>query len=216
MRISRLYLIVILSVAAISTGNAQVRNDTTRSVTTFMFNIHLIEPALNFEYGFSKNFSLMLQGGIKPGLLVQFNNNVTSYYYIISPKALAQFRFYYNFNKRVRKGKVTSRNSANYFGLNVHYIFRPAFKNFVDFYPGRFVAGPIWGLQRTSRIGINFNFYVGPAISITEKTNYVKRSGTVHYGNLINFTPVIGVTLGGTVFSTAGKRKPHRIIDFAE
>ena len=197
--------------------NAQLSRDSSETgVCKYMLNVHAFEPALNFQYGFSKSFGLVFQGGLTGGLLFAFNNGLPSFYYYLSPKALAEFRFYYNLNKREKKGKLTSRNSANFIALHTHYIFRPVLKNFIEFYPGRLVLGPVWGMQRTTKKGFNFNFYTGPAVSIAEKANYVKRGGTVHYGNNIRFNIIVGVTIGGTVFSSAKKRKAQKIIDFAD
>ncbi len=215
----RLFYVAVVSLFLLSSNviiNAQTRNDSTNSVTKFMFNIHGLEPALNFQYGFSKSFSLMFQGGITGGALFSFNGAIPVINYFIAPKAIGQFRYYYNFNKRVRKGRVTSRNSANYVALHVQYIFRPIVKNFIQFYPGRFSAGPVWGLQRTSKKGFNFNFFVGPGVSVTEKINYTRRGGTVHNGNLIRFNITLGVTIGGTIFSTARLKKTQKLIDFAD
>ena len=208
------FSIVIFSASARS--QSVFRNDSTHRVTTFMFNIHAIEPAFNFQYGFANRYSIVAQIGITGGVIASVSNNQYNLFYYLSPKAVGQFRYYYNFDRRVRKGKVTSRNSANFIGLHANYIFRPILKNFSDSYPGKFLIGPVWGLQRTSKSGVNFNFYTGPAVSITEKTNYTKRFGTTHYGNLVRFTPVLGISFGGTIFSTAGKRKSQKLIDFAD
>jgi len=216
MRISVLILVLLVHMSVGAHSQTITRNDNTHGVTTFMFNIHAIAPAFNFQYGFANRFSLVAQVGIVGGAFTAISNNQYNLFYYLSPKAVGQFRYYYNFDRRVRKGKVTSRNSANFVGLHSSYIFRPILKNFSDPYPGRFIIGPVWGVQRTSRSGVNFNFYTGPAISITEKTYYTKRFGTVHYGNLVRFAPVVGISFGGTIFSTAGKRKSQKLIDFAD
>jgi hypothetical protein len=216
MRISVSIWVLLFSMMVGAHSQTITRNDSTHSVATFMFNIHAIEPAFNFQYGFANRFSLVAQVGMVGGAFAAISNNQYNLFYYLSPKAVGQIRYYYNFDRRVRNRKVTSRNSANFIGLHTSYIFRPIFKNFSDPYPSKFLTGPVWGLQRTSRSGVNFNFYTGPAISITEKTYYTRRFGTSHYGNLVRFTPVVGISFGGTIFSTAGKRKSQKLIDFAD
>ena len=215
---SYVVLFIVCSICMTSALTAQTSkyNEEERGLCKFMLNVHAFEPALNFQYGVSKNLSLVFQGGLTGGLLFAYNNGMPSFYYYLSPKALGEFRFYYNLNKRAQKGKMTSRHSGNFIALHAHYIFRPLLKNFSEFYPGRLVAGPVWGIQRTTQKGFNFNFYTGPAVSIAEKANYVKRGGIVRYGNNIRFNIVVGVTIGGTVFSSAKRRKEQRIIDFAD
>lgn len=216
MRIRISILVSFVFLSASTTSQTIFRNDSTHTVTTLMLNIHAIEPALNFQYGFANRFSLVAQIGITGGVITSFSNNQFNLFYYLSPKAVGQFRYYYNVDRRVRQGKVTSRNSANFIGLHTSYVFRPILKNFSDPYPSRFLIGPVWGVQRTSRGGVNFNFYTGPGISITEKTYYTRRFGTAHYGNLVRFTPVLGISFGGTIFSSAGKRKTQKLIDFAD
>jgi len=86
-------------------------------------------------------------------------NDVTKY--SMAPTLNIEPRWYYNIEKRAKKGKVTANNCANFFGLSFKY----APDTFVlasddrSNVPNQLIVAPRWAIRR--HIGKNFNYELG-------------------------------------------------------
>jgi hypothetical protein len=82
---------------------------------------------------------------------------------IIAPYIMLEPRFYYNLNKRVKKGKNIANNSANYIAVMTQYGFydNPIIKNGpINIAPAFFVI-PKFGIRRTFLKKFNYEFNGG-------------------------------------------------------
>lgn len=112
------------------------------------------------ELGLTNELSLRGELGLDFG--IQGNSNSTTTAMI--PSLRLEPRWYYNLEKRAKKGKKTSKNSANFWALNINYN------------PDWFVISnqdninvistlafiPKWGIKRT--IGNHFTYEAGLGI----------------------------------------------------
>ncbi len=105
------------------------------------------EIALRSELGFD--------GGYRYSDLFGINT------YVLAPVITAEPRWYYNFERRNRKGKNTSKNSANFIGLKVS--FNPDWFTISNddniIVSNQIVFIPKWGLKRT--LGDHFTYETG-------------------------------------------------------
>ena len=76
----------------------------------------------------------------------------------------AEPRWYYNFKKRKRKGKVTQGNTGNFVAFRIGANFEDTFISNADnlFLPYQIRLIPTWGIRR--QLGSSFNYEVGIGI----------------------------------------------------
>ena len=94
------------------------------------------------------NFELMLAGGFGSSF-------INGDYWLITPIIRVEPRYYYNYLKRIDKGKKVINNSANYLSLSADYQFGTSIGNNAQALQ-TFSLIPKWGLKRT--IGNHFIF----------------------------------------------------------
>ena len=104
--------------------------------------------------------------------------------YAVFPNLQAQYRFFYNLNKRMEKGKKVSENSGNYItaladitGGNALLGDLVSRANYAVF------VGPAWGLQRVYNSGFKLNLNLGAGIGFNDLGDSY-------------FSPLIGLQLG--------------------
>ncbi|WP_343910323.1 DUF3575 domain-containing protein [Aquimarina litoralis] len=131
----------------------------------------LITPSLEYEKRVTNATTLSLQLGVELGTIE--NEILDETRVVFYPTLDIDYRYYYNFRRRQEKGKNTTHNSANYFGLansfsNANTIFsdrNPRDAYFVT------IAG-VYGLQRTywKKLNLRFEFGAGYGFSDIQET----------------------------------------------
>ena len=102
----------------------------------------------------------------------------------IYPVAFGGIKHYYNFKNRIKKGKKTSNNAANYVGLDVMGIFPSVFdKN--TWLSTQLNVSPRWGLQRRLGSKGTFEFGIGPAVAFAQGRTYFGASGKLAFSLLL-------------------------------
>ncbi|MCC9020540.1 DUF3575 domain-containing protein [Flavobacterium lipolyticum] len=175
------YLFLFLSVLITNVIQAQ---DEVPSVEKNQFKINMIAPGFVYEHGFTANNTLYSEISLGVGYSYNSFYNESNVYF--SPLISEQFRHYYNFKKRAKKGKSTAHNSANFFALNAQYNFRTVSTNerYREYAPSTTIA-VLWGLQRTYKRKFNMEFNLGPGINIDQYDT--------------EFVPVVNFTLGWVI-----------------
>jgi hypothetical protein len=160
--ISTLALISIAFASNAQQFTAQDEASTTKSVT----NISILSPAITHEMAIGRNQTVFFAGELN--LISRFeeigNTNPRTYnsYYGLAPKATADFRNYYNFGKRLGKGKNINNNSGNFLALRGEYRFAPVVnKEQFPNYNSGFALGGVWGIQRVYNSGIYLGLSLG-------------------------------------------------------
>jgi hypothetical protein len=157
--------VALISIAFASNAQqftAQDEASTTKSVT----NISILSPAITHEMAIGKNQTLFLAGDLN--LISRFeeigttNPKTYNSYYGLAPNFTADFRNYYNFRKRLGKGKNIDNNSGNYLALRGEYRFSPIVnKEQFPTYNNGFALGGVWGIQRIYNSGIYLGLSLG-------------------------------------------------------
>lgn len=130
-----------------------------KNVEEQQFKINFLSPAIVYEVGIQKNSTLYFELGTTFGLGLNSESDVDFGFF---PLIETQYRHYYNFSRRLKKGKNIEANTANYVGLTTVYTSGDAILG--DFNldnSNNFFVGPVYGLQRTYKRGFNFGIEIG-------------------------------------------------------
>ncbi|MGD1946883.1 MAG: hypothetical protein ACFB0A_11640 [Croceivirga sp.] len=123
------------------------------------WSLDVLLPGVTYEVGLSKKTTLNANLGFGFGLRGDGQNTE----YGIYPTGILQYRYYYNFQRRLDKGKRIARNTGNYLSPLVAYTSGEPILGDYQINEGGFV-GLAYGLQRTGRKGFQWNFLFGPGI----------------------------------------------------
>lgn len=146
-----------------------------------MLSVNFLLPGLEYETGLSNKTTLDLRTGIGFGLSGGSDRDTE---YGIFLNAHAQYRYYYNFNKRLDKNKNIANNSANYLALNASFGFGEPIIGDLQVSPNLSgVVGPVWGLQRYYNSGFKLDLNLGGGYGFNDLGESF-------------FSPIIGIKLG--------------------
>ena len=126
------------------------------------FKINLVNPGIEYEMALGVNTTFDIKAGMQFVLDPAVSNSYEDIAFL--PAALAQYRYYYNFEKRQRNRKQIYGNSANYLAPAIA-VFVPGSRT-IENVPvnGAFgYAGFVTGLQRSYDSGFNFSVDAGAA-----------------------------------------------------
>lgn len=100
------------------------------------------------------------------------------------PVVFGGIKHYYNFKNRIKKGKKTSNNAANYVALDVMGIFPSVFDENTPF-STQLNVSPRWGLQRRLGNKGTFEFGIGPAVAFAQDKTYFGATGKIAFSLLL-------------------------------
>lgn len=148
------HLFFILLLSLISSIHAQ----SDKNVEDHQFKINFINPGIDYEVGIGKDqtldFGIALQFGARGGY--------DHLYWALIPAFNAQYRYYYNLDRRITKNKRTAGNTGNYIALNNTTFFNERIIGNLNTYGGYFgYVGSVYGIQRTYAKGFSFNLKFG-------------------------------------------------------
>ena len=126
----------------------------------FSADIGLFGVWVNYERHLGGLFTFKSEAGLEVGFGQDF---FSGEYFVLTPDLVAEPRYYYNFNRRVKSGKKTSYNASNYFALTVNYFSNPFIISNVHYkiFQSEFSLVPKWGIKRTIGQRLNFEFAFG-------------------------------------------------------
>lgn len=136
--------------------------------TTNQFSLNFLIPSAEYEVSVSENSTVDTMLGM--GFSYHDASYLNKPEYGIYPQFEAQYRYYYNFRKRVEKGKKTSENSGNY--IAVVGVFASGEPIIGDMqlntdYSG--FVGPAWGLQRVYNSNFKLNLNLGLGMGFNDR-----------------------------------------------
>ena len=125
-------------------------------------------PNIDYEFGISEYATLSLQIGTELGSVTNIKTNKS--HIGLFPLAEISFRQYYNYERRLEKGKNTFNNSANFYGIIASYNSSNAIiiENNINVVNDLFQTGGVYGFQRTYIKKLNFGFEVGIVYSYSK------------------------------------------------
>ncbi len=140
---------------------------TSQGVKSQQFKVSLlVTPSVEYEVGLTKYTTLGL--GIDTQLAFrEATGRKTEFGAFLIYEAF--YRYYYNFNRRIRKQKNIQNNSANYISLISSFLTSNSIIGTLDASNDYYVfLGPIWGLQRTYGAGFNWGLELGVGTAFTD------------------------------------------------
>ncbi|SRX52750.1 hypothetical protein [Aequorivita sp. CIP111184] len=131
--------------------------------TQKVWRVNFINPGVEVEVPVTKNstFSTNLGVGFNgayPDLVYGEENGII---YIIAPFVDLQFKQFYNFERRVEKGKSISGNSGNFISARIISRGPSIADNVIRKSDVDIAIGPTWGIQREFG-NVQFLFDLGP------------------------------------------------------
>jgi len=169
------------------------------------FLVNALWPGVSYEFGVSKTVSIRLDAATSLGVIAFDDSS-----FDLFPRLDAQLRKYYNFERRLAKGKAISGNSGNFYGINAYYTsdisllgsdFEPDLSNIIIFGPASyetFYIGATYGLQRTYASGFNWGLQFGVGVLSVDLENSDSGDGVTVTDNF-SIYPNFRVTLGWVV-----------------
>ncbi len=170
-----LILFALCSIIAYSQDDAGVEKN--------LFKANFFTPAIEYELKISKLSTIDFHPALTGGFYFEKTAGFPArFYYALIPVLDMQFRHYYNFMNRQKKGKKISGNSGNFVGARVIGSMPPIADN-VGVLGMTLSAGPMWGMHRTYKSKFNISYSIGMVIMFQE------------FGGKI-ITPMGNLTLG--------------------
>lgn len=130
--------------------------------TENQFSLNILMPSAEYELALGDNTSLDANLGF--GFGYHYSDFTDESEFGVYPNLRAQYRWYYNFDKRIEKGKKVSENSGNYVaGVLLLSSGEPLFGDMELRNDLSGFVGPAWGLQRVynSNFKLNLNLGIG-------------------------------------------------------
>lgn len=136
---------------------SQAQSNSNVEKTQLQFGLPL--PSILYEVGTGKNTTLSLEA--LAGFELRGCSGCETDFGIY-PILRGQYRYYYNMERRLRKGKNISGNSGNYVAAVIGYQHgSPIIGNLIN--TNTLGVGPVYGLQRTYRKGFFYRLEGGVA-----------------------------------------------------
>jgi hypothetical protein len=173
-----LFVIALLSVFSIQSQNRGIveKGSAIVNLERHQIKFDLFSPGISYEFGLFRNQSVSTNVGLGTGTYDEG--------YAFGLAMNNRYRYYHNFQRRIRMDKNVSGNSGNYIAAAQAIFFSQLrlatdIEGPDDFNLGFF--GMVYGIQRTYENGFNFNAELGAGL--------YKGDGVPDgYGPLVNFT----------------------------
>lgn len=175
-------LLFALSIGAIA--------QTDKNVEQYQFKINAINPGVDYELAIGEDQTLNF------GLGLQFaaSGGGGEFYYAFVPAINAQYRYYYNIDRRLEKGKHIAGNSGNYLSASATMFTSDVIIGNVDSGSGTAgFLGPVYGIQRTYPKGFNYTMEFGFGLYFANDENF--EAVETGFGPTVSFS--IGWVIGG-------------------
>jgi hypothetical protein len=146
-----------------------------------LLSVNFLLPGLEYETALFDETTLDFRVGAGFGLSGGSDRDTE---YGIFLNAHTQYRYYYNFNKRLEKNKNIANNSANYIALNASVGLGEPIIGDLQVSPNLSgVIGPVWGLQRYYNSGFKLDLNLGAGYGFNDLGESF-------------LSPIIGIRLG--------------------
>lgn len=151
------------------------------ALTQSQWSATFLLPGVEYETSVADNSTISLRLGTGVGYAAgMFRETEFGIYLNIR----GQYRYFYNFQKRLEKEKDISNNSGNYLALHsALFNGKPIIGELETAAKISGLIGPVWGIQRVYNSGFKLNLFLGAGYGF----NDIGGSG---------FSPILGFSLG--------------------
>ncbi len=166
-----------------------MKGQSVKNVAENQFKINFINPGIEYEFAVGNDATLDFGAGLQ---FVAAGSGA-NFYYAFIPALNAQYRYYYNMERRLEKNKRIEGNTGNYLALSGNLFTADVIIGNVESGTGTAgFVGPIYGIQRTYPKGFNFGMEFGAGVYFQSDQNF--RSIDSGFAPIISFS--IGWVLG--------------------
>jgi hypothetical protein len=161
MRIKIITFLFFLAIATNCFSQNKLQTDIT-DITKATF----VNPGISYEKKIGKFQSILGQAFINTSFSISYSSSLGNTSSITFDPALSfQYRYYYNYDKRQKKGKRTEMNSLNYLSPTFETIFsknRISTSHYIENNRRPInTVGVVWGIQRNYRKRFSLDFNLG-------------------------------------------------------
>ena len=173
--------------------------DKTQTQIVNVTKINFLNPGLSYEKQVDKFQSLVGQAYLSTSFSLSGSSSGTQSSISFDPALSLQYRFYYNYERRQKKGKRTEMNSLNYFSPTIQTIFskqRISSSHFMEINRRACnTVGVVWGFQRNYRKRFSLDLNLGLGYLFSTAT-VLDNTGQTVRENVGEFTTLGQLTLG--------------------
>ncbi|KPM30611.1 Hypothetical protein I595_3105 [Croceitalea dokdonensis DOKDO 023] len=131
-----------------------------KRVEASQFTLDVFLPGASYEMGIAENSTISLSGALG------FAYRESAFFesgYGVYPIIVGQYRYYYNFQRRLDRDKRIKGNTGNYLAPT---IFVQGGNPIIGNLEATNLVGlaAVYGIQRTGKKGFQWNFNVGPSV----------------------------------------------------
>ncbi|APU67493.1 DUF3575 domain-containing protein [Christiangramia flava] len=139
--------------------------------TQDQFSLNFLAPSVEYELAIGQRSSLDFLAGLYFGYEKWMDEDAE---FGIYPFFQTQYRYYYNFDKRLEKGKNIQNNSGNYIsGVVLLDPGKPIIGDLEQSGGFSGVVGPAWGLQRVYGRHFKLNLNLGLGYGFDQDDSYL-------------------------------------------
>lgn len=139
------------------------------------WSLNIIPLNIAYEHRIGDKSTIYAQAGLNLNRYDDANDSTTGFFsrriYGLAIDFTAQYRYYYNLEKRKAKSRSFASNSGNFVGAKVTPLLAPirVFSDKEVIKETGVVLAAMWGMQRVKKDLLVFNFNFGPAVRITSE-----------------------------------------------
>jgi hypothetical protein len=136
-----------------------------KTQSNHFIDVGIIGAGYTYEYAFANHYTVNAGTGITGSVTYTSSGwyDGNKWRYSLHPYISVEPRYYYNLQKRVRKGKSIDGNTGLFLAVQCNYIFKPIAKHNVYDDVSGFAVAPYWGLRRVWWEHLLFEFHAGLA-----------------------------------------------------
>jgi len=178
-------LVFLFSIAVFGSLNAQ----SDKNVEESQFKINFINPGVEYEVGIGTNQTINLGLGLQFGA----SGGGGEFNYAFLPAINGQYRYFYNLDRRLDKGKRIDGNTGNYLAASATLFTSDVIIGNVESGSGTAgFMGPLYGIQRTYPKGFNYTMEFGLGLYFASDENF--EAVETGFGPTVSFS--IGWVIG--------------------
>lgn len=137
-----------------------------KNVEDHQLTLNVLLPGVIYEQGLSQNSTIAAEATMG---FAYVESSFTDNGFGIYPIGRLQYRHYYNFERRLERGKRISGNTGNYISPTIAIQGGKAIIGNLNYMSDYFAGiGAVYGLQRTGQKGLQFRFEFGPGYFFDE------------------------------------------------
>ena len=176
-------LLCALFVSAFFCAQTLTYAQSSKNVEKGLFKLNALSPGASYELGVGRNATFNFNTTLYPYAQEENGGGVDDFVLELYPLVGADFRYFVNMKRRLRKGKDISRNSGNYVALeNKMILGAPLLGNIEPDNPFGYTVRVAYGIQRTYGTGFYWGLGFGVGVGAIDDDYFTTSLLSAHLG----------------------------------